>query len=136
MRIANKNELLTLMQERVFYFSAFCISPEGTAVSFLFNNITNFDLDLPAIQNMFLQLQQGGILDEACIERFNTFNPNPEEQPLPQRVWIYVVPKGYKIPDYCPTYDDAAQPNFTWFSSTSEIVNDGIIREVSNYGIC
>lgn len=73
MRIATKNEVIVLLGDKAMGFAQFCLSPEGATFKFLFDNTTNFDLDESLVQGMLAQLLAANIIDQACVNRFNSF---------------------------------------------------------------
>lgn len=86
MRLATKNEVLTLLGNCAPTFAAFCTSPEGTTFNFLFQNTTNFDLDDPLVAGMLSQLAGAGIIDSAAQQRFAEFGVSAPVAPQPCRV--------------------------------------------------
>jgi hypothetical protein len=112
MRLATKNEMLTIMGDRATYFAGFCTSVAGEVTKFLFDNTTNYDLDLPVVQGMITQLYAGGILDTACLERFAAFGQSVEA-PTERVGYVYEVPEDYNEPlDTVSSGRDAAKPGF------------------------
>lgn len=109
MRLASKNEILVILGNRAPYFAAFCLAPEGGVLNFLFQNATNYDLDLPAMQGMLNELYTGGVIDTACLERFAAFGLAPEPVP-PTGPFRYRVPADYPLPVGATSEPDYAGP--------------------------
>ena len=105
MRIASKNEMLTIMGDKALNFAAFCVSPDGAIINFLFQNGTNFDLDLPIMQQMIANMETYGIFDEECVQRFADFNSTTVEPILPTS-YMYRVNNDYPIPEGVITMAD------------------------------
>jgi hypothetical protein len=106
------------MEDRAPYFAAFCLSDttEGKVTNFLFQNASNYDLDLPTVQAQIQGLYGAGILDAAAVERFNNFDPADYEDvpkhPAPETrlTYMYRVNENYPQPVGTIRYPDPLIP--------------------------
>lgn len=85
MRIANKNELSVLFADCYEAVCMFRLSDAGKLFNMMYNDNTNFDLDLDMVKSFLGQLLAGSIINQECVDRFNTFKiENPEVSVLPE----------------------------------------------------
>lgn len=93
MRLATKNEILTILDDKIDAFAQFYLT--SPTLKFKWDSATNFDLDLPVMQNMITGLRAVGIFDDACVARFAAFG---EAVAPPVVTKTYRVPADYPLP--------------------------------------
>lgn len=74
MRLANRNEVITLLGDKAFGFTQYCLTPDGAAFGKLMDWTDSFDLDLEMMQGMLAQLLAVNVIDQACVDRFAAFS--------------------------------------------------------------
>lgn len=84
MRIANKNELSVLFADCYEAVCMFRLSEAGKLFNMMYNDNTNFDLDLDMVKSFLNQLLAGGVINQECVDRFNAFNILNAESPVLQ----------------------------------------------------
>lgn len=130
MRIVNKNEMLTLLDDRMDAFAQFYLS--DPVMKFKWDSASSFDLDLPVMQSMVVGLYAAGIFDEACKLRFDAFGVVPVPEMVVEH--IYKVPVDFTRPENSTLWIDGNEPAYYWVAVPYEIV-DSQAQEVLANGI-
>ena len=137
MRTASKNEILILLGNNALAFAAFCLSEQGAAFKFLFDNATNFDLDDAFITEMVTTLSSYNIIDQECVNRINSFKTVAQSEdgapikPSGERTYQLPPPGTVKtVDEYC-----AWVVEFCEFTD-QRVLNIPLVGQFSLVGTC
>ena len=68
-----KERVMSRLGDKLLPFAAYCLSddPEAPVVKWLFENMEQVNPHDPAFQGMLQLLLYKGVIDQACVERFD-----------------------------------------------------------------
>lgn len=138
MRLASKNQVITLLGDKALSFAQYCLTDDGAPVKFLFDNTDTFDLDLPLIQDLVTRLLAGNVIDQATASRFDAFGqdmPTPVVAPLVlMRSWRVLMPADVETwrLQYAPQCQvvSGVKPLSGWLYVTGPTCTDPAAEEI------
>lgn len=128
MRLATKNEIITILDDKIDAFAQFYLS--DPIMRFKWDSTTNFDLDLPVMQNMVSALHSAGVIDAACVARFAAFGVAPTAPD----VHVYKVPTAFPRPADSASWADGNYPDYYWLT-VPYVISDPQAKEVAANGV-